>query len=144
MVEMLLFFFSDVNFWFSCVFGIVVVLFVMEVVGMFMGISLFGFVDDQVDFDVDVVVLVGSLIVFVSWLLFDCLLFMVWLVILFIFFGIIGIFINMVFQFVIGGYFLVFIVVIILVIVVLIIIVCLGGVIVCLLLKYELFVISLE
>ena len=118
---MLSFFLSDANFWFSCALGIVAALFVMEVVGTLMGISLLGLADDQVDFDADAVASAGSLTALASWLSLDRLPLMVWLVILLTSFGIIGILTTMVSQSATGGHFPGFIVVTISVIAALII-----------------------
>ena len=134
---MLSFFLSDANFWFSCALGIVAALFVMEVVGTLMGVSLLGLADDQVDFDADADASAGSLTALASWLSLDRLTLMVWLVILLTSFGIIGILTNIVSQSAIGGHFPVFIVVTISVIAALIITARLGGVIARLLPKHE-------
>lgn len=132
---MLSFFLSDANFWFSCALGIVVALFVMEVVGTLMGVSLLGLADDQADFDADAAT--GSLTALASWLSLDRLPLMVWLVIMLTSFGIIGILTNLVSQSAIGGHFPVFIVVIVAFIAALIITGRFGGMIARMLPKQE-------
>ena len=84
---MLSFLLDDANFWFSCALGIVIALFILEMVGMFFGISLLGLVDDQAALDADADTSSGFT-EFGSWLALDRLPLLVWLVLLLTTFGI--------------------------------------------------------
>ena len=90
---MLSFLLDDANFWFSCALGIVIALFILEMVGMFFGISLLGLVDDQAALDADADTSSGFT-EFGSWLALDRLPLLVWLVLLLTTFGIAGLALN--------------------------------------------------
>ena len=90
---MLSFLLDDANFWFSCALGIVIALFILEMVGMFFGISLLGLVDDQAALDADADTSSGFT-EFGSWLALDRLPLLVWLVLLLTTFGIAGLAMN--------------------------------------------------
>lgn len=100
---MLSFLLNDANFWFSCALGIVIALFVLELAGMFFGISLLGLADDDPGFDTDAEVPSGFT-EFASWLALDRLPLMVWLVLLFTCFGVFGLLTNFVAQSVLTVY----------------------------------------
>ena len=84
---------DDANFWFSCALGIVIALFILEMVGMFFGISLLGLVDDQAALDADADTSSGFT-EFGSWLALDRVPLLVWLVLLLTTFGIAGLALN--------------------------------------------------
>ncbi|MGB0215911.1 MAG: OB-fold-containig protein [Alteromonas oceani] len=90
---MLSFLLDDANFWFSCALGIVIALFILEMVGMFFGISLLGLVDDQAALDADADTSSGFT-EFGSWLALDRVPLLVWLVLLLTTFGIAGLALN--------------------------------------------------
>ncbi|GGF62710.1 YqiJ family protein [Alteromonas lipolytica] len=90
---MLSFLLDDANFWFSCALGIVIALFILEMAGMFLGVSLIGLIDDQAALDTDADASSGFT-QFGSWLALDRLPLLVWLVILFTTFGIAGLLFN--------------------------------------------------
>ena len=90
---MLSFLLDDANFWFSCALGIVIALFILEMVGMFFGISLLGLVDDQAALDADADTSSGFT-EFGSWLALDRVPLLVWLVLLLTTFGSAGLTFN--------------------------------------------------
>ena len=90
---MLSFLLDDANFWFSCALGIVIALFILEMVGMFFGISLLGLVDDQAALDADADTSSGFT-EFGSWLALDRVPLLVWLVLLLTTFGTAGLTFN--------------------------------------------------
>ena len=90
---MLSFLLDDANFWFSCALGIVIALFILEMAGMFFGVSLLGLVDDQAALDADADTSSGFT-EFGSWLALDRLPLLVWLVLLLTTFGIAGLALN--------------------------------------------------
>ena len=90
---MLSFLLDDANFWFSCALGIVIALFILEMVGMFFGISLLGLVDDQAALDADADTSSGFT-EFGSWLTLDRVPLLVWLVLLLTTFGSAGLTFN--------------------------------------------------
>ncbi|NVK55842.1 MAG: DUF1449 family protein [Alteromonadaceae bacterium] len=87
---MLSFLLNDANFWFSCALGAVLTLLVLELAGMFFGLSLLSLVDDPAEADFDTT----SGIELTSWLALDRLPLMVWLVVLLTSFGITGYLLN--------------------------------------------------
>ena len=90
---MLSFLLDDANFWFSCALGIVIALFILEMAGMFFGVSLLGLVDDQAALDADTDTSSGFT-EFGSWLALDRLPLLVWLVLLLTTFGSAGLTFN--------------------------------------------------
>ena len=90
---MLSFLLDDANFWFSCALGIVIALFILEMAGMFFGVSLLGLVDDQAALDADADTSSGFT-EFGSWLALDRVPLLVWLVLLLTTFGIAGLALN--------------------------------------------------
>ena len=90
---MLSFLLDDANFWFSCALGIVIALFILEMAGMFFGISLLGLVDDQAALDADADTSSGFT-EFGSWLALDRVPLLVWLVLLLTTFGSAGLTFN--------------------------------------------------
>ena len=90
---MLSFLLDDANFWFSCALGIVIALFILEMAGMFFGVSLLGLVDDQAALDADADTSSGFT-EFGSWLALDRLPLLVWLVLLLTTFGSAGLTFN--------------------------------------------------
>ena len=100
---MLSFLLNDANFWFSCALGIVIALFVLELAGMLFGISLLGLADDDPGFETDAEVSSGFT-EFASWLALDRLPLMVWLVLLFTCFGVLGLLTNFIAQSVLSVY----------------------------------------
>ena len=90
---MLSFLLDDANFWFSCALGIVIALFILEMAGMFFGVSLLGLVDDQAALDADTDTSSGFT-EFGSWLALDRLPLLVWLVLLLPTFGSAGLTFN--------------------------------------------------
>lgn len=90
---MMSFFLDDANFWFSCALGVVAALFILEMAGMFFGISLLGLIDDQAEMDADTDASSGF-IQFGSWLALDRVPLLVWLVLLLTTFGIAGLLLN--------------------------------------------------
>ena len=90
---MLSFLLDDANFWFSCALGIVIALFILEMAGMFFGVSLLGLVDDQAALDADADTSSGFT-EFGSWLALDRVPLLVWLVLLLTTFGSAGLTFN--------------------------------------------------
>ena len=90
---MLSFLLDDANFWFSCALGIVIALFILEMAGMFFGVSLLGLVDDQAALDADADTSSGFT-EFGSWLALDRVPLLVWLVLLLTTFGTAGLTFN--------------------------------------------------
>ncbi|MBR9790289.1 MAG: YqiJ family protein [Gammaproteobacteria bacterium] len=90
---MLSFLLDDANFWFSCALGIVIALFILEMAGMFFGVSLLGLVDDQAALDADADTSSGFT-EFGSWLALDKVPLLVWLVLLLTTFGSAGLTFN--------------------------------------------------
>ena len=90
---MLSFLLDDANFWFSCALGIVIALFILEMAGMFFGVSLLGLVDDQAALDADADSSSGFT-EFGSWLALDRVPLLVWLVLLLTTFGTAGLTFN--------------------------------------------------
>lgn len=90
---MLSFLLDDANFWFSCALGIVIALFILEMAGMFFGVSLLGLIDDQAAVDADADTSSGFT-EFGSWLALDRVPLLVWLVLLLTTFGIAGLAFN--------------------------------------------------
>ena len=90
---MLSFLLDDANFWFSCALGIVIALFILEMAGMFFGVSLLGLVDDQAALDADTDTSSGFT-EFGSWLALDRVPLLVWLVLLLTTFGSAGLTFN--------------------------------------------------
>ena len=90
---MLSFLLDDANFWFSCALGIVIALFILEMAGMFFGVSLLGLVDDQAALDADADSSSGFT-EFGSWLALDRVPLLVWLVLLLTTFGSAGLTFN--------------------------------------------------
>jgi len=90
---MLSFLLDDANFWFSCALGIVIALFILEMAGMFFGVSLLGLVDDQAALDADTDTSSGFT-EFGSWLALDRVPLLVWLVLLLTTFGTAGLTFN--------------------------------------------------
>ena len=90
---MLSFLLDDATFWFSCALGMVIALFIREMVGMLFGISLLGLVDDQAALDADADTSSGFT-EFGSWLALDRVPLLVWLVLLLTTFGIAGLALN--------------------------------------------------
>ena len=89
---MLSFLLDDANFWFSCALGIVLALFILEMAGMFFGVSLLGLIDDQAALDADADS--SGFTEFGSWLALDRVPLLVWLVLLLTTFGIAGLAFN--------------------------------------------------
>ena len=90
---MLSFLLDDANFWFSCALGIVIALFILEMAGMFFGVSMLGLVDDQAALDADADSSSGFT-EFGSWLALDRVPLLVWLVLLLTTFGTAGLTFN--------------------------------------------------
>lgn len=90
---MLSFLLDDANFWFSCALGIVIALFILEMAGIFFGVSLLGLVDDQAALDADADTSSGFT-EFGSWLALDRVPLLVWLVLLLTTFGSAGLTFN--------------------------------------------------
>lgn len=91
MLEILL---SDVNYWFSVVLFIVVILFMFEFIFLLFGISVLGLLDDF--FVVNVEIDGFFLFVIGNWLNIDKVLLLVWLVCFLFFFGLFGFLFNVV------------------------------------------------
>ncbi|MCV2403183.1 YqiJ family protein [Marinomonas sp. C2222] len=89
------FFFNDANFLFSTALFIVVLLFSAEVIGIFLGSSLFGLFSDIPDFDIEV----PSVVALISWLALDRLPMIIWLVIFLTIFSLSGYVFNIVWLF---------------------------------------------
>lgn len=82
------FLFSDTHFWFSTAIGIVLLLFLIEVLGLMFGMSIIGVFDDLTDIDSD---MDGSSVsALSSWLNLDKLPMIIWLVIFLTLFGLTG------------------------------------------------------
>ena len=101
---MMSFFLDDANFWFSCALGVVAALFILEMAGMFFGISLLGLIDDQAEMDADTDASSGFT-QFGSWLALDRVPLLVWLVLLLTTFGISGLLLNFFSQTILNTYF---------------------------------------
>lgn len=86
MVSVSEFLFSDTNFWFSTAIGIVLLLFLIEVIGLVFGMSIIGVFDDLTDIDSES----ASASALASWLKLDKLPMMIWLVIFLTLFGLTG------------------------------------------------------
>ena len=89
------FFFLDQNLWFSIAVGIVISLFVLELLGVLFGLSLLSFLDDispiEVGADANVE---GGVASSLSWLCLDRLPLMVWLILFLTLFGLSGYLFN--------------------------------------------------
>lgn len=88
---MLSFLLNDANFWYSCALGFVASLLLLEVIGMFFGLSILGLTDDPAPLYTDSATNVTAL---ASWLALDKLPLMIWLVLLCTCFGLIGLTFN--------------------------------------------------
>lgn len=90
------FLFNTANFWFSIAIGIVLIMFVIELVGLFFGVSLISFSNELTGLDIDAEADMGGdkLFAIASWLSLEKLPLSVWLVMFLSFFGLCGYLIN--------------------------------------------------
>jgi hypothetical protein len=93
---MIEFVFAQNNWMYSAALGVVLALFIIELLGMLLGVSLFNFVDDftPVNFDADADASVG-ISPALSWLSLDRLPLMVWFLLFLTLFGIFGFVLNL-------------------------------------------------
>ncbi len=82
------FLFNDANFWFSVAIGVVIILFIIEFIGLVLGVSVLGVFDDIAAADTDMPA--DSVTSMASWLSLDKLPLMIWIVIFLTIFGISG------------------------------------------------------
>lgn len=92
------FLFNDANFWFSVAIGVVIVLFIIEFIGLVLGVSVLGVFDDISDVDADVDMPADSMTSLASWLSLDKLPLMIWVVIFLTIFGICGYLTNYIYA----------------------------------------------
>ena len=100
------FFFHDANFLFSAAVGIVILLFIIELLGMALGISLLGIFDDMPEPDLGGGESVSGLAALTNWLSLDKLPVMIWFILLLTLFGLTGYILNLSYASFLGGRFL--------------------------------------
>lgn len=84
------FLFNDANFWFSVAIGVVIILFIIEFIGLVLGVSVLGVFDDIAGVDADADLPADSMTSIASWLSLDKLPLMIWIIIFLTIFGICG------------------------------------------------------
>ncbi|MBD3584793.1 YqiJ family protein [Salinimonas sp. HHU 13199] len=94
---------SDTNLWFSAAIAIVLVVFLIELLGMFLGASILGVFDDVEVVSSPDAATGSSLSVLSNWLCLDKLPFMIWMIIFLTFFGLCGLMFNVVSQAIISS-----------------------------------------
>ena len=101
---MLSFLFSDANFYYSVAIGFVIVFFLVELIGMVLGVSLMSFLDDLSPIEVDASVEAGGASGLLNWLCLDRLPLMIWVTLCLSSFGLSGYAMNYAAQQMIGGH----------------------------------------
>ena len=90
------FLFNSANFWFSIAIGVVIILFILELVGLFFGMSLIGMTSDIGNLDIDAEADIGGDTIFIiaSWFSLERLPLTIWIIMFLSLFGLSGYLMN--------------------------------------------------